>query len=34
MIWGETAIPGCGLHDRALGLMYLRGVRDALRSVA
>jgi mannonate dehydratase len=34
MIWGETAIPGYGLHDRALGLMYLRGVRDALRSVA
>jgi mannonate dehydratase len=34
MIWGETAIPGYGLHDCALGLTYLRGVHDALRSVA
>lgn len=31
MIWGETGIPGYGLHDRALGLMYLRGAYDTLR---
>lgn len=31
MIWGETGIPGYGLFDRSLGLMYLQGVHDALR---
>ncbi|HRP46970.1 MAG TPA: mannonate dehydratase [Trueperaceae bacterium] len=30
MIWGETGIPGYGLYDRALGLMYLQGVYGAL----
>ncbi|MFA5552904.1 MAG: mannonate dehydratase, partial [Trueperaceae bacterium] len=30
MIWGETGIVGYGLYDRALGLMYLQGVHDAL----
>lgn len=31
MIWGETGIPGYGLYDRSLGIMYLQGVHDALR---
>lgn len=31
MIWGETGIVGYGLNDRALGLLYLQGVHDALR---
>lgn len=26
MIWGEEAIPGYGLYDRAIGLGYLQGV--------
>ncbi len=30
MIWGETGIPGYGLHDRALGAMYLQGLYEAL----
>lgn len=30
MIWGEEAIPGYGLYDRALGAMYLRGLAEAL----
>ncbi len=30
-IWGEKAIVGYGLHDRALGIMYLQGIHDALR---
>jgi mannonate dehydratase len=30
MIWGETARPGYGLYDRALGIMYLNGLWDAL----
>lgn len=30
MIWGETGIPGYGLNDRALGLMYLQGAARAL----
>jgi mannonate dehydratase len=29
MIWGETGRPGYGLHDRALGAMYLQGLIDA-----
>jgi mannonate dehydratase len=29
-IWGETCIVGYGLYDRALGLMYLQGILDAL----
>lgn len=32
MIWGETGRPGYGLHDRALGIMYLQGLYEALRS--
>ncbi|MDR3302842.1 MAG: mannonate dehydratase [Treponema sp.] len=30
MIWGETARPGYGLYDRALGIMYLNGLWDAI----
>lgn len=30
MIWGETGRPGYGLYDRALGAMYLEGLREAL----
>jgi mannonate dehydratase len=29
MIWGETGIPGYGLFDRALGAVYIAGLRDA-----
>lgn len=28
MIWGEQAIPGYGLYDRAIGLGYLQGLVD------
>jgi mannonate dehydratase len=30
MIWGETGQPGYGLHDRALGAMYLRGLWEGI----
>jgi mannonate dehydratase len=30
MIWGESGRPGYGLHDRALGTMYLRGLWEAV----
>lgn len=30
MIWGETGRPGYGLHDRALGAMYLSGLWESL----
>ena len=30
MIWGETGRPGYGLHDRALGAMYLSGLWEGL----
>ncbi len=30
MIWGETGRPGYGLHDRALGAMYLYGLWEGL----
>ncbi|MFO7774624.1 MAG: mannonate dehydratase [Candidatus Hydrogenedentota bacterium] len=29
MIWGEQGRPGYGLFDRALGAMYLQGLREA-----
>ena len=32
MIWGETGQPGYGLHDRALGAMYLQGLWEGLQS--
>jgi len=34
MIWGEAGRPGYGLYDRALGMMYLQGLWEAVsRSV-
>jgi len=30
MIWGEEGRPGYGLHDRALGVMYLQGLWEAI----
>ena len=30
MIWGEKGTPGYGLYDRALGLMYLQGLWEAI----
>lgn len=30
MIWGEVAMPGYGLYDRALGAAYLNGVLEAI----
>ena len=30
MIWGERGRPGYGLHDRALGAMYLQGLWEGL----
>ena len=30
MIWGEEAMVGYGLYDRALGAMYLLGLWEAL----
>ena len=30
MIWGETAMPGYGLYDRALGAAYLSGLWEAI----
>lgn len=30
MIWGENGTPGYGLHDRALGAMYLKGIWDGI----
>ena len=31
MIWGESAMPGYGLYDRALGASYLLGLWDGMR---
>jgi mannonate dehydratase len=31
MIWGETGKPGYGLYDRALGAVYLNGLREAFK---
>jgi mannonate dehydratase len=33
-IWGETAIPGYGLYDRALGVSYLSGLLEAIEKSA
>lgn len=30
MIWGEVAMPGYGLYDRAIGLSYLMGLLEAI----
>ncbi len=34
MIWGETGRPGYGLYDRALGAMYLEGLREAIEKTS
>lgn len=31
MIWGETARPGYGLYDRALGVTYINGLFEAIQ---
>lgn len=31
MIWGEKAMPGYGLYDRALGVAYLNGLWEAIQ---
>lgn len=31
MIWGEKAMPGYGLYDRALGSQYLLGLWEAIK---
>lgn len=31
MIWDETGRPGYGLHDRALGAMYLHGLYEGIK---
>lgn len=31
MIWGEKAMPGYGLYDRALGAAYINGLWEAIR---
>ena len=30
MIWGEKAMPGYGLYDRALGAAYINGLWEAI----
>lgn len=30
MIWGEQALPGYGLYDRAIGAAYMEGIWEAL----
>jgi mannonate dehydratase len=30
MIWGEVAMPGYGLYDRALGAVYIQGLWEAI----
>lgn len=34
MIWGEVAMPGYGLYDRALGATYLNGPWEAIEKGA
>lgn len=34
MIWGEVAMPGYGLYDRALGAVYLQGLWEAIKKNA
>jgi mannonate dehydratase len=34
MIWGENGRPGYGLHDRALGAMYLHGLWEGISAHA
>ena len=30
MVWGEKAMPGYGLYDRAMGACYLNGLWEAI----
>ena len=30
MVWGEKAMPGYGLYDRAMGICYLNGLWEAI----
>lgn len=34
MIWGEVAMPGYGLYDRALGACYLNGLWEAITKLS
>ena len=34
MLWGEEAIPGYGLYDRAIGLAYLQGIEQGYQLAA
>ena len=34
MIWGEVAMPGYGLYDRALGATYINGLWEAIEKGA
>ncbi len=34
MIWGEKAMPGYGLYDRALGIAYLNGLWEAIEKTS
>ena len=34
MIWGEVAIPGYGLYDRALGAAYINGLWEAIEKAS
>ncbi|MGC3598907.1 mannonate dehydratase, partial [Enterococcus faecium] len=29
-VWGEVALPGYGLYDRAMGLTYMQGQYEAI----
>ena len=33
MIWNEAGRPGYGLYDRALGIMYLNGLWEAINKM-
>jgi mannonate dehydratase len=33
-IWGETAMPGYGLYDRALGVCYLNGLWEGIQKMS
>lgn len=34
MVWGEEAIPGYGLYDRAMGITYMQGLHEAVKNAA
>lgn len=33
-VWGEIAMPGYGLYDRAMGMTYLQGLDEAVKKAA